>query len=293
MMSERSALNTVLSGLFDYAGTFPPASLPLEQAVAEALRFDTDLNRPFLVNSRGVFNSSDVRDVNHIVETEGSLNKPFEFSTLLTAGEGLNQSVDELHKVLADSKSLKMGAIEIKVSSPSDFEQAKGLLKHFSDIRMFLEPSKEIRDQAVAYIDTLGVEKNRLGIKVRAAGPTAVSTSELAVLIKYLADKEISLKVTQGLHSPFIKGEAPTGFLSLAVASYFSRAGASVDQIENILSLTDLKQIDFNHGGRNSISYDGLTVELKRCLELSQLGIIRVGSCSIKEPDEYLDKLGL
>lgn len=293
MMSERSALNTVLSGLFDYAGTFPPARLELNQAVAEALSFESTLKRPFLVNNRGVFNSSELTDVAAILNTAGVANKPFEFSALLIAGDELDRAVTELCNVLGENPFLKMTGIELKIGSPLELEQAGKLLGLFSGIRLFLEPSREIREQAIAYIDQLGAKNHAIGLKVRAAGPTAVSTAELANIIKDLTDRGIPLKVTQGLHSPFIQGNAPTGFLTLALATYLSKAGASVGQIEQILRLTDLTPFSYDEGTGSYISFDRVTIELKRCIELNHLGIIRIGSCSIREPDEELDRLGL
>ncbi len=279
-------VDTLITGLFDYAGMFPPANLSLEEAVKEALSFNKTLKRPFLVRTEGVFNATDIGSVAGQLQRLSSADREtFKVTILLDAGDELSTKVKEVCQVLKASHQLQLAAVELKLSSKEHFDQVTELNKTFPCVQIYLEPVKEIREEAIRF-----AEKEKLGIKVRAAGPTAVKTHELAALICKLASEKIPLKVTQGLHAPFISGDAPTGFLSLALAVYFARVGANSNQIEEILRISGLNELG-NTNEEQRLLFKDLELHIDKINDLNEEQILCIGSCSIREPDDYLKKL--
>jgi hypothetical protein len=129
------------------------------------------------------------------------------------------------------------------------------------------------------------VVRRRARVKVRCGGVTpdmVPSTARLAEVLVACAARRLPLKATAGLHHPFRHhaaeiGGPQHGFLNLLAAASAAMAGASADELVDLLE----------------VEVDDRAVVLERIDRRSRDLVASIGSCSIDEPVADLQALSL
>ncbi|HEV8146227.1 MAG TPA: hypothetical protein VGP79_07600 [Bryobacteraceae bacterium] len=251
-------MRELLAGLIDYAGVFPPAALPLDQALTNYARYQTSPEAWMLG-----------RFVLPVAQVILSPAKQVRFSAIVGDGD-------------LDKIPPHVDSIEMKVSTPAQIESAaarisKNVTTYFEITDLTLLP----------VIRAVGARaKSRTGGITPDAFPPA---SQIAEFLVACARANVAFKATAGLHHPLrcyrpltYAADGPSGwmygFLNVFTAAIFARRG--VTNLEQILlaeSPDDLPRVDD----------PGEVAAVRRDFAIS------FGSCSFEEPVADLKALRL
>ena len=285
----------LLEGAIDYAGLYPPAKLPLSEAVREYLEILS--GEGDWLTTRFVCPAADREDVSRafqaeIEEFEGD---PLPLS-LVSAGEDMDRDTE----LLLAEDIVAASAYELKLTADS-IASARGRLKTLMKkvepvgMAVFVElpwgPDMADQMHQVAEIS------ENVGFKARTGGLTAdafPSAADLAGFIVEAASLEAPFKFTAGLHEPLrhLDEELQVmrhGFINVLVASALATCqDLSVLEVQRILEITDAT--------RFVPSDQGLEVD-DWSLNRDEIADFRdsfggFGSCSVMEPLEGLHRIG-
>jgi hypothetical protein len=299
------AISRLLSKSIHYAGLFPPASLPLSEAI--------EMFKRYLHGRESWIISSIVLPIDRLGEAAGSLTDiPFQLTAIpRRTGDPqewlgrLQEDCDELRSFLAIHPQVAIQALEIplpKSGAASEIaRQVEELVPLMNGHRVFLElPPGEssFRDELAATIAAL--QRHRLslwGIKLRMGGtlPDAFpSTALVADVLATVRDHQVPIKFTAGLHHPLYHwnndlGVHMHGFINVLMAAMFAHAcRLPPKNIETILA--DERSKDFVFNG-NVARWLDLPIRTELIEDLRRL-IVGFGSCSVNEPLHDLRTLG-
>lgn len=284
-------MDTLLRGLFDYAGMFPPAALSFEGALERSARFG-GLYRPFLVNGDMVLPLDEAQKLTPEALKEAKYPR-HELNLCLV---GINK--DNLQEAIAfaakDHGTVKVTAIEAATDLTEDWTAERDQLASLG-VGFYVEPrvsDTEWPAQEAAiwdFIDRLN-EGGRVGLKVRAAGSTALSATTFARIIGEVNARNIPFKATQGLHHPIPEERYGNefGFLGLAMALRLDHA-LGLSEAERLEILLSDEPADF-------VLWDGFGFKMRRAMAnkivlAMQKVPFSIGSCSLDEPDQDLVRL--
>lgn len=285
------ALETLLDGVIDYAGLFPPAKLDMGEAVAEYLKH--------LVHSESLLVNRFVCPASRLAELGGALEEArtdAQFGVSVT-GSGIDQL--DVDRVLIESFSKKFGdqfAVEgFEVRSGPDVEHALRALRPLSQLDLYLEvPLDDDVNEALHAI----AESELASAKARTGGlePSAFPTSAtLANFLRECLDLNLSFKLTAGLHHPIrqfdpVTGGTMHGFLNVLVALALAEEhDLTRGEIAGILDDDNPRNFVFEP---SSVGHRDLRADLDAIDGVRTL-FAGFGSCSIDEPAIDLKALGL
>ncbi len=268
-----------LRGLFDHAGMFPPAQLPLGPALRDAAGFAAKLRRPGLVGADLVVAWKDWPQL-----TQDALKAAGFQGTCKVAVVGV-PLVDGAKAASQLAKpGVKVVSLEVHADGPIDPGQVKATVAAARGVPVFVEP-KWPPAQVAANVGALcnGFHAAGAGLKVRCAGPDALDRAALAAAVEAACDAGIPLKATQGLHHPFPRPGFPHGFLGLLAAVRLRQhlGKEFAPEVMDCLAETDSVAFDFSDG----IAWRGEQVPASA---LARLPPFAIGSCSLTEPDDDL-----
>jgi hypothetical protein len=319
-----SALAALVDGAIDYAGTFPPARLPLGQAAANYLRYRT---------------SADARWLGRFVCSATQLAAlPATFSALAKQGGGVSVTVDPVAEAdgpdrddrLARTVDAALDAVRRSPSAaavdvlelrwpPQVADLGKSELGNtvqftagyvadagLGRATLYFElPTTEaagrretVRSAAAALADynrSAGERGCAAGLKVRTGGLTAdaVPTPEqLAEFVAACRDAGLFWKATAGLHQPlrhFDVGIGATvhGFVNLfAATALAAEHELTTDEIAEILREERADRFRFT---TDELTWNGRTVGVERIAAVRRSGLRSFGSCSFTEPCDGLN----
>jgi len=281
-----TAIGSLLAGLIDYAGLYPPAGLDMHTAVRNYLaylegehaaalgRFIVDISR--LKELREVAGDS-LRDLRLSVIASGMVER------------------DNLKRLIDDGFPIDM--MEIEVGSSAGIERISQCIP--SGLMTYFEvPFEDDASESLAAIRSAGARtKLRMGGVVVEAFPTS---EQVAKMLRALANRRIPFKATAGLHhairAPYhftYKADSLTGtmhgFINLCYAAALVYFGGEVGEAQRLLEEEDpatWKVKDEAIGGRAfHWSADQLS-------EVRREFLISFGSCSFEEPIHDLEALG-
>jgi hypothetical protein len=305
LVSMSPAISRLLSKSIDYAGLFPPASLPMSEAIE---RFKRYLN-----GRESWIISSIVLPIDRLTEVAGSFdNTPWRLSAILRRTEDphlwlsrLEEDCSHLRSFLAAHPQAAVQALEIPLPKPGEAsEMAKRveeLVPLVNEHRVFLElppGGSSFRDELDSVIAAL--ERHRLslwGIKLRMGGTVPDAFPSVATVADVLAtvrDHQVPIKFTAGLHHPLRHwnndlGAHMHGFINVLLAAMFAHAcRLPPKNIETILA--DERSKDFVFDG-NVARWLDLPIRTELIEDLRRL-IVGFGSCSVDEPLDDLRALG-
>ncbi len=286
------ASETLFRGLFDDASLFPPASLPMPDAIAGHLRHQAawygDMSGPFVCAAARI-------DALNIGLTAGNVAG---LDLALVAAAGATDLQEAVDKISADPR-LRLRAVEVPVALPSDQQPGAaraaaavaGLVKVLDSTPLagataFVEiPLTELSGTALTVLADHGYLA-----KLRTGGVTAAAFPDeqlLADCLATLAEHRMAFKCTAGLHHAVRHTAEDTGFehhgfLNVLLATAAALAGADTAEIAMVLAEPD--------GG--SLAERAGQLDQDAAADLR--GMFRsLGTCSTDEPVADLVTLGL
>jgi hypothetical protein len=323
----RASLRALLAGIIDYAGLFPPAGLPLEQAVRNYARYRQEPESWML--GRFVCPAARLAELAPLLEEFAPSESPFPLSILGKGGnttrEFLGGLLDDLEAILSFRNTYgDRAAIEAyEVRLPREllaFDNADDLraVVHgtggslaqdgwLSVASCFeVSPDPDLRDrpdllEQLAYLICALVEdRHRMkGFKLRCGGLEArafPTPGEVACAIAMCRATCVPMKFTAGLHHPLRHFDAVLrthvhGFLNVFGAGVLAHARRlSHEQIQTIIEGEDPGDFRFDDNGFRWKEWHATTEEIEIA---RQQTVISFGSCSFDDPRADLRALGL
>jgi hypothetical protein len=280
-----TAIETLLAGLFDYAGLYPPASLDLRSAANIYLRYRRSKHSAAL--GRFILNLDRADEFRSIVGDSLA-----EFPLSAIAPENIDCAVLAQHI----GSGLRIESLEIKCSEPSAIERITRQLPQ-NVVAYFEVP---IHADSLPALEAIRAAGARAKIRMGGVVPEAIpSTPDVAQMLKTLADLRLPFKATAGLHHPLRSKQALTyhpqsptgvmhGFINLSGAAAVAFFGGDVEEAKRLLTEEDPAawkvSADSLHWRNQSWSADQLAT-------LRREFFIGIGSCSFEEPIHDLESL--
>ena len=281
-----TAIETLLAGLFDYAGLYPPASLGLRSAANNYLEYSQNAHASAL--GRFIINVDRLDELRSFV---GEHLGQFRISAILNDTTGLDALAEELRN------GMPIEAVEIKCSSPEDIERIAPRVPQ--QLGTYFEvPVNADGGIALKSIASAGARaKIRMGGVVPEAIPPV---PEVVRMLAALAELRLPFKATAGLHHPLhshraltYKPESPRGtmhgFLNLCCAAAVLYFGGNANDAEKLL-----KEEDASTWRVCEVAIQWRDLEWTK----DDLATMRrdffcgIGSCSFEEPMNDLESLG-
>lgn len=302
-----------LSQIIDYAGLYPPASLPLEEAFFNFVKYQNDPEAWML--SRFIIPAKRLAELSLLggwkfggVLCFSALGRggkePVEFLENLQLDIIDIQKFRELHEnhVMVDMFEVALpSSVLIDLPSAHDLINKASEMLNLNGISVFFEApfGEGWHDRAEKTLRSLRKLKDKhVGFKLRTGGVTAEafpSLEQVAWAIVAARDAGVFLKATAGLHHPvrhyndsvFTKMH---GFLNVFGAGILALTNnLSLEQTQLILADEDAKNFVFDESG---FAWKNIHASNEQIAQARQR-VISFGSCSFEEPREDLKKLGL
>lgn len=301
---ELHAVRTLLAGLIDYAGLFPPAKLGMREAVnnfADYRRGERNWMLGRFVVPVARLNEFE-REVEETLRTEPG--ETWRLSALI--GENLDADLERIFAFNAthnhdDSQfpAVLIDSIELKGEDPNAIDAAMSSIPE--DLEPFFEiPWKRDNRGLIAAMAGTGARA-----KIRTGGVTEElipPTEVVAAFIHHCAASEVAFKATAGLHHPVradyklsYEPDAPIGtmhgFLNVFVAAALARTlRLDIDALTDILN--DESRADFVFTNER-IGWREHTIEVAKLALVRETFALSFGSCSFTEPIDDLLALSL
>lgn len=289
--SASEPLSPLFEGLFDDAALFPPASIPLRQALelhGHHLRSThADLVASFVCPSTRLTELSEAVAAGDADSVAVSLTLP-----------GGRSELAEVLRSIADYPWLRLAAIELPVPV-GELPEALDDLRTVVDTRgcaVFVEVP--VADLTTAITDQLA--GSGLGLKLRTGGATTEAfpgDAVLAAAISTAVRSPVPFKCTAGLHNALGHRDRATGFdhhgfLNVLLAVHAAQTGSVT--VQNHVAVQNHVTVQNQLTARDP---DAVASRV-RALSPEDVRTIRaqfrsIGSCSIDEPLADLTTLGL
>ena len=276
------AIRALLEHIVDYAGTFPPASLPLSEALANYAR--ERLGAEAWLLGRLVVSAGTLDELETVLPN--TLAGEYQLSVILGA-----DAPAQLARVRAfderRAEHVRVASVEFSPTPPADIS---GLMRHVdSTLEAFFEASLDSDLQT--RLDAIAAAG--AAAKVRTGGTTASAVPSSAMLADFLyacAQRGLSFKATAGLHHAVrscypltYDRDSPTavmhGFLNVTAAAALARTGAGRVEIGDALMEPSAKRL--------------IAAVPRQDLAGSRHFFRSFGSCSFREPADELACLDL
>jgi hypothetical protein len=280
-------LHTLLDGLIDYAGLFPPSALPIDRAAANYIQYKTGPHAYAL----GRF----VIPVLRLRELEPHLNgEPVQLSVLA------NPLLDPDLELITAFHSRMQGravvdTLEIKVNTPEEIE----LMDAPAGMTVYAEVPIDGRltDMVTA------ARQSGVRLKIRTGGLIATAFPVSAEIARFLAEcarQQCPFKATAGLHHPVRCYHALTyekdspqgwmhGFLNVFLAAALAKRGAPEIELAELLDESNASSFWRDEHSINWRHHRFIAEDLSDTR--SNLAA-SFGSCSFEEPIDDLRNLG-
>jgi hypothetical protein len=313
-----SSAKRLLNGIIDYAGLFPPARLPMDQAFAMFQEHRNSTEGWML--ARFVCPTTRLEELEAILADLDASHCPIALAMLGRGGENLEDFLESVNEDTAAISGfadrhvdrVKADVFEVRLPQTGGVVvAAEGAVRRIANRTPYLTPYFEVSllgdwrprlPSAVAAARDAGRAaggSTHAGLKIRCGGlePTAVPPPEaVAAAIAICRATGVPLKATQGLHHP-IRHFDPSletmvhGFLNLFVASVLADAhDLSVTKLIEIVSEVDPAAFVFSEDG---IGWHGLEATGDQVSVAREKVLTSFGSCSFSEPRDELRTLNL
>lgn len=288
-----SALATLLEGLVDYAGLFPPAALPMDAAVRNYAKYRASAERTML--ARFVL---PVQRLPEFVREASALDaEPQSVAWPLAVLAG----ADDAATIAAFNRDYRgqwfVDTIEAKASSTDEVQR---LAAAYPGMSVYVEiPLQGALEELITAIGA-----SHLRAKIRTGGVTPelfpVPTDVLRFL-EICVRRQVQFKATAGLHHP-LRGEYPLtyapgaaretmfGFLNVFLAAVLLHSG---HEPSSLLPLLDERDPAAIASDANGIAWRGFHVSAAQVAQARARFAGSFGSCSFEEPVQDLAALSL
>lgn len=291
-----SALRTLMEGVVDYAGLFPPASLAMHAAVSNyaAYRASDDawmLGRFVVPVSR----LSEWRSTVATISADARHAWRGARLSALLSGEFAQEAETIAAFNAAAPFGVRIDAAEGRTPTPDAVLAMAAAMP--DDVLLYCElPYREDPEALLASVRAAGVRA-----KLRTGGVTPDAFPSAPDVVRFLrrsAQAGVTAKATAGLHHPLRGDYALTyafdaphgmmyGYLNMILCAAAIRSGATDAAATEILLLTDPASISI---ADDSVSIAGTRVPVSDVRTVRAEGVVAFGSCSFREP---VDELGL
>ncbi|MFK7884369.1 MAG: hypothetical protein AB8F26_09345 [Phycisphaerales bacterium] len=315
--STNKAIETLMDGLVDYAGLFPPSKLPMKQAVENYGVYTRSEHAGFL--GRFICPVTKVMDLTE----HGAILMPGTYATsgyremaddlpAWSISGIIDGDLDECLDVIAEFNEhhrheehglARVDSIEMRIDDPTDVDEALDLIPDE------ITPSFEFPRSAIFGGDPRGFIASLAGndslAKIRCGGvtPDLIPTPEdIARFIHACHSADVAFKATAGLHHPVRAEHNLTyednpprgtmhGFLNVFLAAALVRvAGIDHATTVQVLEETDAAAFVLTNTDAGWREYTINLLELSRVREAFATSY---GSCSFTEPTDDLKSLRL
>ena len=254
----KQSVRILLDSLIDYAGLFPPASLPLDQAIR---KYDEYRNSEYSwALGRFVVAASQMRDVP----------ADFPLSVLASSADAIPDSY----------------VVEVKAKNAEEID----LIKQ--------QAARQVIYIEVADVDLIEIIGHYgFRAKIRTGGVTAEafpSVDQVATFIRTARQKNVPFKATAGLHHPIrcakpftYESNSPAGTMHGFINVFL--AAALPGSATQILREENSRAFGFDDGG---VWYRDLRVTNEELERVRKKYAISFCSCSFEEPINDLEVLG-
>lgn len=322
-----AGLRSLMTSVIDYAGMFPPAGLPHQEAISNYAAYRSGPHSSIL--SRFICKASVLQDLdlaNHV--ESGSANASWRLVAVGRGGGDLMSALEVLQRdvraVAAFNQrwreSATVDVLEFKLpvsvirGGKDELEElvergAEAVASDAPGLRPFCELTFDERGPEAVY-RALGVLQSfnkrwasqryqLMGAKLRTGGlePAAFPTAkQLAFFISACAKLGIPFKVTAGLHHPLrcqdtAIGTKMHGFLNLFVGAVLAHTKQlDLPTLVTLLEADTIDDFDFSEDG---LSWRGRSASLEQIADARKRVAIAFGSCSFQGPIDDLGELGL
>jgi hypothetical protein len=298
----KDSLRALLTGLIDYAGLFPPAKLPLGEAVVNHLTYRRGEDAWML----GRFILPAAR-LTELASTEITV-------SALGRGGTAREFVEGLHADLAMIEEARLGSegrlvvdiLETKL--PAEFVFSPEAVRPFltpvcemyerAGVKLFLELPASEAEPVHEALAGIGSGPDTPGVKLRTGGlePAAFPTSEQVAATLWSCSAEgLEFKATAGLHHPLPRYDAGVkarmhGFVNVFLAGVFIAAGVITPR-ETVELLEEMSPENFEIHDE-AIAWRGRSVSVTQIRQARRSFVRSFGSCSFEEPRDDLRALG-
>lgn len=319
-MSYRTR-EALLGSLIDYAGTFPPAALPFEDALKEAAAWRTKGRHPWLM-AKMALPLADLKKINpRLLAESGADGSAWLFTALGTpapSASELGRQVEwDVRELLhcnqkGRNASIRFSIISYETKLPADLVSAATADEAYPQLKTVLDRFAHLTSGAVDLFFELGWDgdwKRSLrvistslsdwadnqghgdlvpGIKIRTGGKYVPTPAEVSEVVVACTGGGLRFKATQGLHHALTRKGA-LGFINVFGALTLSQVlgGESFgrDEVEACLASTSADDFHFEDKrfGWRDFEIDIEAIEAARARHGGTFG-----SCSLEEPDQEL-----
>jgi hypothetical protein len=278
-------MTTLLAGLIDYAGLYPPAALDLHTAVRNYLAYQRSAHAAAL--GRFIVN---LDRIDELRSAAGDDLRKMKLSVLVPT----NADCDRVSALIGDGMPIE--SIETKIQLISEIASLAGTLP--SRLEIYFEIAMgSIEPEILGAIAAAGAR-----VKLRMGGVTAEAFPSAAIVarvLRSLAGHGLSFKATAGLHHP-IRSRHPFtyapdspagwmhGFMNLLCAATLIHSGGDAAEAETLLEEQDPGAFRVTP---RAISWRSHVWDAEH-LSRTRRKLISFGSCSFEEPIRDLEALG-
>jgi hypothetical protein len=315
-MSRYSAKLALLGSCIDYAGTFPPAALPLEKALQTAAAFRSRGRHPWLM-SKIALPLGDIKKLTAgLLYESGADGSAWWYTALGTAapngGEWARTVEWDLRELQRCNQrgayhSVRQGILSYETKMPGDVPPTDGVrleevLEKFASstelgIDLFLElpVDGDWRDRVSRTAERIAEWREERetgewapGLKFRTGGTAVPQAEDLAHAVATCTTHGLRFKATQGLHAAITHGNS-YGFVNLFAALAFAQAlgDEKFDRAQITRCLSEETASAFRFAGLR-LEWRGFSLDAESIESARRRHGATFGSCSLDEPDESL-----
>jgi hypothetical protein len=293
-----ASVGALTENLFDYAGIYPPAQLPLNEALENYLKYLAGQEANLV--AKFVCGVSKLPELRTLLEQRG-LTPAFELTVVAAPPADVAEwesTLESAARTMTDFQNSIGGvasieAFEIRVPSAKDIDRRLRDLRGFTDVDVFVETpwTDEVNDILCALS-----ESETYYAKARLGGATAAAHPESAPVAKFIVEctgLDLPFKLTAGLHHPYpvtdsVTGGRMHGFVNVGVATGLALVeDLTSAEIENILN----SNVEQWTAKGDDLKVGDHTFDHDTAVEAREL-LLGIGSCSIVEPFSDLIALG-
>jgi hypothetical protein len=292
------AARAAFEGLIDYAGLYPPASLPLETVVRNFAMYRSGAHGWML--GRLIVPVEKLAELEALARDAGAAPaRRWPVSVLVGGAEASAGSRDAIHRVAAAPESVvEIQSVEAVATTPLEVavvaDAYRATIDRFVEIPADPDPAD--------LIDAIG--GHACAAKVRSGGVSGEAFPSPARLARFLARAaaaHVPMKATAGLHHAirgnrrltYAADSASTtmhGFVNVVLAATLLTAGRIDEGLAEAL-LDDDRPEAFKFGGRAG-SWLNAVVTYTEIAHARRVLLRSIGSCSFDEPVSELAALG-
>ncbi|WP_078414330.1 hypothetical protein [Priestia abyssalis] len=311
----KTSVHAFLSNLIDYAGLFPPASLPLEPAIRNYAAYRADKDAWML--GRFIIPAVQLEELAPYVSMFSS-EQPLIISVLGGRSDNAEACQNglrmDLEKVVSFCRDYgdAVGAEVFELPLPpvqSDGDLLEVIARETAEhgLHTFCEVTVPLNEDwehhMFGALDAIATHNARggpkLGVKLRTGGVTAdafPTVEQVAAVLVGCRDRGITLKFTAGLHHPIRMHRREIdarmhGFLNVFSAGMLAHTH-HLNVLEAVEILADEEPSSFFFTAEG-LAWRNLTIPASKIVQLREKVLCSYGSCSFDEPRDDLQTLGI